>query len=495
MEIISIQKFLQTDFDDLKKLFESSEEDQLVLEISKLTPKVLENYYTAQDSTSTNNNELHLIKSNSLASIHKLFQLCELLRDQGKVLSAIEDIITCIDTQKLSEFLIYLESAAAKAIEKKENESKFKSIVLRMCNSLLKILGRKEHKHLRFRVQKILADCMGLVSERSGVNFRGQFASKKPQVLGVSDNLCTRVQQFFLGMRDPYSYFKDITKLERHIENLDKLFDEFVDIETYTNEFLNFTPLENVFEFQVKDNHFVTYFMGSLIFFAQTLTKPATSQQESGMILLEYHKNKLNLISSRAKSVLFKINPSIVSEIEYLLETEVPWINWKLNKCYKFEKDPQIEYPSEEKIELEEGELEAGEIIINNTKPLFEECEEEPYLENYVKQVLIDLNPDEQIEEEFHKKNDPVFCWRFLRLVSHSHLGIFEDMHKPNIEKIAFELKDIYKIENPVNGDIEFQKFSDNFNESENHFDEDLPVKRVSSAINSPSKHSCVSDT
>lgn len=165
---------------------------------------------------------------------------------------------------------------------------------------------------------------MELVSERSGVNFRGQFAVKKTANIGTADVLCTRVQQTLMGTRDPYNYFSDIAKLERYIENLEKLLDEFNDIQTFTNSSFSFTPAEEIFEFQSKDSEFVVYFMSSLIVLVQTLLKPATTYQESVLSLLEYHKNKLSLISTRAKSILFKINPLIVSEIEHLLENEVP---------------------------------------------------------------------------------------------------------------------------------------------------------------------------
>ena len=385
---------------------------------------------------------------------------------------------------------------------------------------------KKENKELRYSIHKILANCMNLITERSGVNFRGQFSAKKSQVLGIGDTMFIRVQQVFNGIKDPYNHFKELTKLERYIENLEKLLDEFSDLETHNNDFFFFTPTEGIFDYQMQDSNFMIYFMGSVIIFSQTLMKPATNSQESVINLLDFHKNKLNIITSRAKGILYKINPLIITEIEDLLESEAPWINWKYNKCLKFEKEAYVEYPGEDKIELEEGEVAGEEITVSKNKPLFEEGERPPIVRNFIERVIVDLNPDEQIEEEFRAKNDPVFTWRLLRLVSFTHIDLFMNMPKIDIEKIAMELKPIYKfnedIEIKSSGDSENDKKIENqqndikskseiLNSDDNKSDSEqekkkisgsfeekhetiIPQKRNSSNNSSPSKYSHTSD-
>ena len=39
-------------------------------------------------------------------------------------------------------------------------------------------------------------------------------------------------------------------------------------------------------------------------------------------------------------------------------------------------------------------------------------------LNDYVNPILYDLDPEQGIEEEYRKKHDQTFCWRFLRAVS-----------------------------------------------------------------------------
>jgi L-rhamnose mutarotase len=40
-------------------------------------------------------------------------------------------------------------------------------------------------------------------------------------------------------------------------------------------------------------------------------------------------------------------------------------------------------------------------------------------LNDFVNPILMDLDPDQGVEEEYKKKHDQTFCWRFLRAVSY----------------------------------------------------------------------------
>ena len=41
-------------------------------------------------------------------------------------------------------------------------------------------------------------------------------------------------------------------------------------------------------------------------------------------------------------------------------------------------------------------------------------------LNDYVNPIMQDLDPDQGVEEEFYRKKDHLFCWRFLRSVSYT---------------------------------------------------------------------------
>jgi len=39
-------------------------------------------------------------------------------------------------------------------------------------------------------------------------------------------------------------------------------------------------------------------------------------------------------------------------------------------------------------------------------------------LNDYINPILADQDPDEEVEDEYKRRHDQVFCWRFLRAVA-----------------------------------------------------------------------------
>jgi THO complex subunit 1 len=468
MENFGYDFFIGNDLEIVKSVLQDGEEDLVIFELMKLSPKIINNFYSFSNPE----------------PVHKLCKICEWLQlsrtyDECKILNVLEDVLTCIDSQSLPEYLNYLETAT-KNIKKKENENKCRSIVLRICNSLFKRLGKKEHKPTRTALHAIIVNCMGTVTERSGVNFRGQFSVKKFKNVAICDSLFSRVYQALLCARDPFVFIRDTSKMDRIIENIEKLIDDLVDCNTSDNQCLCFTPIEEIFDLQVKDKDFFVYFLSSLALMSQTLLKPSTKSQETALVLSETQKAKLNSIISRSKQLIEKVNPTYLKNFEKLIENESNWVNWKWNKCFSFEKPAIDEFAKEIQVELEDGEVESEEAIIEKPQPLFEPAETEPNLQNFVTRVLVDLDPDEGIEDEYKSVNDPVFSWRFLRMVSFSKIEELSNDSKPNIEAIAGKLKQNFNGQN-----------------LENHLNQEeapeLPQKRSNSISSSGSKHSKLS--
>jgi len=50
-------------------------------------------------------------------------------------------------------------------------------------------------------------------------------------------------------------------------------------------------------------------------------------------------------------------------------------------------------------------------------------------LNDYINPILADQDPEEGVEEEYKKRHDQVFCWRFLRAVAfadqHFHIKLY----------------------------------------------------------------------
>lgn len=49
----------------------------------------------------------------------------------------------------------------------------------------------------------------------------------------------------------------------------------------------------------------------------------------------------------------------------------------------------------------------------------------------------MDNDPEGEIEEEYKGKNNPVFSWRFLRLVSQKNIRVFKKVYDGDIDKIT----------------------------------------------------------
>lgn len=431
MEVFGYDFFIENDLDAVKMSLAQADEDLVVFELMKLCPKVINNFYSFRNPE----------------PVHKLCQVCEWLQgsrefDECKILNVLEDVLTCVDSQSILDYLGYLEKVT-KGIRRKENENKCRSIVLRICNNLFKRLGKKVHQSTRTVLHTIIVNCMGSVTERSGVNFRGQFSLKKFKNVAICDSLFSRVSQTLLCSKDPYTYIRDSSKLDRILENIEKVIEELSEITPCDTSLLCFTPIEEIFDLQIKDLQFLSYFLSSILLLSHTLLKPSTKSQETAINLIETQKSKIQAISSKSKEILLKINPKYLKNFENLMISETEWVNWKWNKCFCFEKPRKDEVLKEVKVELEDGEVESEELVAEKPQPLFEPAEVEPTLDNFVNRVLVDLDPDEGIEDEYKSVNDPVFSWRFLRMVSFARIEEFEKANKPNLEEIAEKLKPV----------------------------------------------------
>lgn len=72
-------------------------------------------------------------------------------------------------------------------------------------------------------------------------------------------------------------------------------------------------------------------------------------------------------------------------------------------------------------------------------------------LSEYVEPILVDMDPAQEVEEEYKRKHDQMFCWKFLRTVSQVDLFKFQikqgnmyEMFTGDVDKVAKNLQDTY---------------------------------------------------
>lgn len=64
-------------------------------------------------------------------------------------------------------------------------------------------------------------------------------------------------------------------------------------------------------------------------------------------------------------------------------------------------------------------------------------------MNEYLNPIFQGLDPDEELEEEYKKKNDPTFCWKFLRAASFLPYNFKEGTKEGrigNVEHVAMQI-------------------------------------------------------
>lgn len=159
--------------------------------------------------------------------------------------------------------------------------------------------------------------------------------------------------------------------------------------------------------------------------------------------------NLIQNVRDRSKKLLMDTPPDgkeIFGLLSLFLDSrEKLWTNWKDNGCTPFDKeraenisvgDYKVAWDTKVEPELKtEGALD----------DLFKAV---PKLEDFVDDYIEALDPESGIEEEYHPKNNPQFCWKALRLLRRNgfadriHLVKFKGDIEPAIRS-AWQMKGI----------------------------------------------------
>lgn len=304
---------------------------------------------------------------------------------------------------------------------------------------MLKKLSRFRQSVLRSRVQLLVSNIMPQVTERSGVNLKGAYNSWHGNLSTHTENetynkIC-HLKQFIdeplekLGSMEMSKVFE---LMEFFMEKVNSNLTEI------RKDYWEIAQDEHMLGYQLKDKRFISEIIVQCLILCHSFTKPANQTQKTSFNLTEGDLLKMKLCQSKLSMQLEKLNKNLHQGLDKILHQENKWAEWKDQQCPSFEKAPSMEEP----------------LIIEyktfSTKPsngkgkhtsLFEENKYDPDLQKYLNKVYIDLDPEEDIEDEYKSKHDQVFSWRMLRLVSQTNLKTFQKIYDGDIEKIAIELR------------------------------------------------------
>ena len=162
-------------------------------------------------------------------------------------------------------------------------------------------------------------------------------------------------------------------------------------------------------------------------------------------------------LTNRAKALLRKIpngGAERLATLEWILrDRESHWRTWKRNKC-----KPDMDVVAVEKSAIKKAETKvlaeaAAEETITTAQHLTMEDLSKtaktmamPDLFEHLEDYADALDPEAGIEAEYHPRNNKLYSWRALRLLSRQHLGLFSKIRRRDGD---FELmvRDIYKKE------------------------------------------------
>ena len=163
-------------------------------------------------------------------------------------------------------------------------------------------------------------------------------------------------------------------------------------------------------------------------------------------------------LNKRCFTLLRAIQPAgaaFAANVRHLLDREVHWITWKAKGCNAFDKPPAAK-PSDgpkrrvgvggkrKKMSLGTAELSRlwnlGGNSLAEISAAVAEKSTVPPLEHYLDPVLVQMDPDEGIEEAYRHKNDKVYTWKAMRLMAKkdaSLIGCFAKADKVTKEPIG----------------------------------------------------------
>jgi hypothetical protein len=304
---------------------------------------------------------------------------------------------------------------------------------------MLKKLSRFRQSVLRSRVQLLVSNIMPQVTERSGVNLKGAYNSWHGTLSTNTDNetynkIC-HLKQFIdepLEKVGSMEVSKVFELMEFFMEKVNSNLTEI------RKDYWEIAQDEQMLGYQLKDKRFVSEIIVQCLILCHSFTKPANQTQKTSFNLNEGDLLKMKLCQSKLSMQLEKLNKNLHQGLDKILHQENKWAEWKDAQCPSFEKAPSMEDPLPIEYKTFSTKQSNGK---GKHTSLFEENEYDPDLQKYLNKVYIDLDPEEDIEDEYKSKHDQVFSWRMLRLVSQTNLKTFQKIYDGDIEKIAIELR------------------------------------------------------
>ncbi|XP_020579044.1 THO complex subunit 1 [Phalaenopsis equestris] len=383
----------------------------------------------------------------------------------GMIFQLLEDLTEMSTMRDCKQVFGYIESKQD-TLGKQELFGRGKLVMLRTCNQLLRRLSKANDVVFCGRILMFLAHFFPL-SERSAVNFKGVFnisnetKYEKDGSDGVSIDF--NFYKTFWSLQDhfrnPAATTLPPAKWQKFSSNLMVVLDAF-EAQPLSDDGGNVNNLEHeeasfnikyltsskLMGLELKDPSFRRHILVQCLILFDYLKAPAKSEKDcpSDSMLEE-----IKSCEQRVKRLLESTPPKgkeFLQSIEHILEREKNWLWWKWDGCPPFEKQASDKKTGQDGVKKRKPRWRLGNKELSQ---LWKWAEQNPNalsdphrvrmpsVAEYWKPLAEDMDPAAGIEEEYHHKNNRVYCWKGLRFSARQDLEGFSKFAEHGVEGVV----------------------------------------------------------
>ncbi|XP_072987454.1 THO complex subunit 1 isoform X3 [Typha latifolia] len=383
----------------------------------------------------------------------------------GMIFQLLEDLTEMSTMKDCKEVFGYIESKQD-ILGKQELFGRGKLVMLRTCNQLLRRLSKANDVVFCGRILMFLAHFFPL-SERSAVNIKGVFNTsnetkyEKDAPDGVSVDF--NFYKTFWSLQEHFSNPVSTTnpsKWQKFASNLMIVLDTF-EAQPLSDDDGNMNNLQQEEEaafsikyltssklmgLELKDPSFRRHILVQCLILFDYLKAPGKNDKDGPT---ESVKEEIKSCEEHVKQLLEIIPPKgkeFLKSIEHILEREKNWVWWKRDGCPAFERQA-IEKKSgqdgarKRKPRWRLGNKELSQLwkwADQNPNALTDSQRVRmPSVTEYWKPLADDMDASAGIEDEYHHKNNRVYCWKGLRFSARQDLEGFSRFTDHGIEGVV----------------------------------------------------------
>ncbi|XP_030471176.2 THO complex subunit 1 [Syzygium oleosum] len=371
----------------------------------------------------------------------------------GMIFQLLEDLTEMSTMRNCKDIFGFIESKQD-ILGKQELFARGKLVMLRTCNQLLRRLSKANDVVFCGRILMFLAHFFPL-SERSAVNIKGVFNTSNetsyekdpPAGISVDFNFYKTFWSLQECFCNPPSLINAPTRWQKFTSSLMVVFSTFeaqplsdeegdaIKMEEEAANFgIKYLTSSKLMGLELKDPSFRRHILVQCLILFDYLRSPGKNEKD---LPSESMKEEIKSCEDRVKKLLEMTPPrgkDFLNKIEHILEREKNWVWWKRDGCPPFEKQPM------EKKTLQDGTRKRRPRWRLGNKELSQlwkwadqnpnaltdpQRVRTPAVMEYWKPLAEDMDVSAGIEDEYHHKNNRVYCWKGLRCSARQDLEGF----------------------------------------------------------------------